>query len=173
MKTIKIATGIIFLMVIFTNSVAQKIYDLIPRKTGKINKILVANLPPHLKGMAALYSAMGGTDCIEMECSLTTSLGLGKQGSDSQKNIILKYFPEDKVARQLISQDCYLPPSGSSSFSNYKSLSFTLSGDSLWVNYQLAVYEHGKSKIIRGPDLYQYKNHVFRNKKRVLYVWIK
>lgn len=160
-------------MVIYTNSIAQKIYALIPRKTGKVNKILVANLPLHLKGMAAFYSAMGGTDCAELECSLTTSLGLGKQGSDSQKNIILKYFPEDKVARQIINQDCYLPPSGSSSFSNYKSLTFTISGDSISVNYLLVVYEHGQSKFIRGPDLYQYKNHVFINRKRVLYAWIK
>jgi hypothetical protein len=173
MKTTKITTGIIFLTVMFTKSVAQKIYDLIPRKTGKVNKMVIANLPLHLKGMAAFYSAMGGTDCFEMECTLTTSLGLGKQGSDSQKNIILKYFPEDKVARQLISQDCYLPPSGSSSFSNYKYLAFTISGDSILVNYFLAVYEHGRSKIIRGPDLYLYKNHVFRNRKRVLYAWIK
>jgi len=171
MKTGKLVTGIMLLLVFYTNSLAQKTYDVIPRKTGKVNKKSVDALPPHLRGLAAFYSAMGGTGCIEMECALTTTLGLGKQGSDAQKRLILKYFPDDKVAKMVIGQDCYLPPSGSSSFSNFQSLSLVSSGDSIRVNYRLAVYDHGKTKIIQGPDLYLYKDQVFINKKRVLYAW--
>ncbi len=150
---------------------AQKTYSLIPIKTKKINKALITGLPEYLKGLAALYSAMGGTDCIELNCELTSALGLGKQGSDAQKNMIKKYFPDDKVANLVIGQDCYLPPNTSSSFSNFESLSFTVNKNIIQVNYQLTVIDHGNVKKINGPDIYIFENQVFRNKKRVLYAW--
>jgi hypothetical protein len=150
---------------------SQKTYTLIPIKTKKIDKSVVVGLPAYLKGLAALYSAMGGTDCIELQCELTSALGLGKQGSDAQKNMIQKYFPEDKVAKLVIGQDCYLSPSGSSSFSDFQALSFTVTGDIILVNYQLVIIEHGHAKNINGPDIYIFKNQIFKNKKRVLYAW--
>jgi hypothetical protein len=150
---------------------AQKTYTLIPVKTKKINSALISGLPAYLKGLAALYSAMGGTDCIELHCELTTALGLGKQGSDEQKNMIKKYFPDDKVAKLIIGQDCYLPPNTSSSYSNFTSLSFTVNKNIIQVNYQLTVIEHGNVKNINGPDIYIFENQVFKNKKRVLYAW--
>ena len=160
------------LLVFLNDSQAQKIYDLIPKKTSKVNNKLAAELPPKLKAMAALYSAMGGTDCLEQECVLTTALGLGKQGSEAQKKMIQKYFPEDRVAKLILGQNCYLPPGSSSSFSNFLSLSFTVNRDTVKVNYRLAVYDHGNMKIIQGPDLYLFTNEVFKNKKRVLYSWV-
>ncbi len=150
---------------------AQKTYTLIPIKTKKINSALIAGLPEYLKGLAALYSAMGGTDCIELQCELTSALGLGKQGSDAQKNLIKKYFPDDKVAKLIIGQDCYLPPNTSSSYSNFLSLSFTVNKNIIQVNYQLTVVDHGNVKKINGPDIYIFENQIFRNKKRVLYAW--
>jgi hypothetical protein len=150
---------------------SQKTYTLIPIKTKKIDKSVVVGLPDYLKGLAAFYSAMGGTDCIELQCDLTSALGLGKQGSDAQKNLIRKYFPEDKVAKLVIGQDCYVSPNGSSSFSDFHALSFTVTGEIIQVNYQLAVLEHGNVKNINGPDIYIFKNQVFKNKKRVLYAW--
>jgi hypothetical protein len=152
-------------------SQAQKTYTLIPIKTKKINSALISGLPEYLKGLAALYSAMGGTDCIELHCELTSALGLGKQGSDEQKNMIKKYFPDDKVAKLIIGQDCYLPPNTSSSYSNFTSLSFTVNKNIIQVNYQLTVIEHGNVKNINGPDIYIFENQVFKNKKRVLYAW--
>jgi hypothetical protein len=171
MKSIPNLLLVLFLTTGWSVSQAQKTYTLIPIKTKKVNKTLVAGLPAYLKGLAALYSAMGGSDCIELHCELTSALGLGKQGSDTQKNLIKKYFPDDKVAKLIIGQDCYLPPSTSSSFSNFKFLSFTIFKDSIQVNYQLAVQDHGNVKNINGPDIYIFKNQVFRNKKRVLYAW--
>jgi hypothetical protein len=162
---------VVFVFFIHTVGHSQKIYTLIPTKTKKIDKNSVVRLPPYLKGLAALYSAMGGTNCIELQCELTSALGLGKQGSDAQKNLIRKYFPEDKVAKLVIGQDCYLPPSGSSSYSDFHSLSFKVTGDTVQVNYQLIVLEHGNEKKINGPDIYIFKNQVFKNKKRVLYAW--
>jgi hypothetical protein len=162
---------VLFLTTAWSFSQVQKTYTLIPIKTKKVNETLVAGLPGYLKGLAALYSAMGGSDCIELHCELTSALGLGKQGSDAQKNLIKKYFPDDKVAKLLIGQDCYLSPSTSSSFSNFQFLSFTIFKDSIQVNYQLAVLDHGNVKNINGPDIYIFKNQVFINKKRVLYAW--
>jgi hypothetical protein len=162
---------IVLLISNFILSHAQKTYTLIPKKTEKLNKPVIASLPPNLKALAAFYGAMGGTNCMDQECALTTALGLGKQGSETQKALIEKYFPDDKAAKLVLGQDCYLPPSSASTFSNFAALSFVLSGDSVRVNYQLDVYEHGNLKIINGPDIYVFKNQVFKNKKRVLYAW--
>lgn len=150
---------------------AQKSYILLSKKTGKINQSVIATLSPSLKGLAALYSAMGGTNCMELHCELTTFLGLGNQGSDAHKQLIEKYFPDDKAAKLVIGQDCYQPPNSSASFSNFISLSFIVMGDEIQVNYELEVFNHGTVKKIKGPDIYTLKNQVFKNKSRVLYAW--
>ena len=172
MKTILRFLQIIFLLFIFENSLAQKTYTLISKTTEKLNKPVVTSLPPYLKGLAALYSAMGGTNCMDLECTLTTALGLGKQGSDAQKMLIQKYFPDDKAAKLVIGQDCYLAPNSASTFSNFASLSFVVSGENVRVDYALKVYEQGNLKVINGPDIYVFKNQIFKNKKRVLYAWV-
>jgi hypothetical protein len=171
MKTMYRFILVLMLLASYTCSQAQKTYVLIPKKTGKLNKTLVVSLPPSLKALAALYSAMGGTNCLDLQCELTSALQLGKQGSDAQKLMIQKYFPDDKAAKLVIGQDCYLPPVGSVSFSNYGALKFTVNGDSVRVDYQLDICDHGKTKTINGPDLYIFKNQVFKNIKRVLYAW--
>jgi len=158
-------------LLFLTGVQAQKTYELISKKTGKVNKNTVASLPLNLKAIAALYSAMGGSDCLDQECVLTTALGLGKQGSDAQKELIKKYFPDDKVATLILGQDCYLPPGSSSSFSNFLSLGISVNGNTVQVNYRLAVYDHGNMKIIQGPDSYLYSNQTYKNKSRVLYAW--
>ena len=150
---------------------AQKTYTLISQKTEKLNKSVITSLPPNLKALAAFYGAMGGTNCLDQGCALTIALGLGKQGSDAQKALIKKYFPDDRAADLVLGQDCYLAPGSASAFSNFSALSFVVSEDTVRVNYQLNVYDHGNMKIIRGPDIYIYKNQVFKNKKRVLYAW--
>ena len=169
-------TGLRFLYVLLlvfalTSACAQKTYILIPQKTGKVNIKLASELPVSLKALAAFYSAMGGTGCMDEECALTTALGLGKQGSEAQKKMIQKYFPGDKVATLVVGQDCFLPPNNSPSYSNFQNLEFFASGENIQVNYQLAVYDHGKTHVIHGPDIYQFKNQVFKIKKRVLYAW--
>src|SRR5450631_2086051 len=107
---------ICLLLAIFSTSQAQKTYTLISKKTEKLNKPVIASLPSNLKAMAAFYSAMGGTNCLDQECALTTALGLGKQGSDLQKSLIVKYFPDDKAAKLVVAQDCYLAPASASAF---------------------------------------------------------
>ena len=109
---------------------------------------------------------------MDLECTLTTALGLGKQGSDAQKMLIQKYFPDDKAAKLVIGQDCYLAPNSASTFSNFASLSFVVSGENVRVDYALKVYEQGNLKVINGPDIYVFKNQIFKNKKRVLYAWV-
>jgi len=170
MKTYSRYILIFLLLTVFINSQAQKTYTLINKK-GILNKKLAAILPVSLKAMAALYSAMGGTNCMDQHCELTTALGLGQQGSEAQKNLILKYFPEDKVAKMVLGQECYLPPTSSDSFSNFKSLSISVLGDIVQVNYELDVLNHGEVKKIKGPDIYEFRNQVYHNKKRVLYAW--
>ena len=171
MKSIPRLVSLFILLSVHTSIFAQKTFSLIQYKSKKLNKTTISGLPNYLKGLAALYSAMGGTNCKEQECELTTELGLGKQGSDAQKNLIRKYFPGDKVAKLVIGQDCYLPPSTSLSFSNFQSLSFVIKKDTVQVNYLLAILEHGNVKKIRGPDIYLFRNQVFKNIKRVLYAW--
>lgn len=171
MKTRSLFVLVIFLLHFKINSQAQKTYEIISKKTGRVNTKLVARLPNNLKAMAAFYSAMGGTDCVELECALTTALGLGKQGSDAHKALIKKYFPNDNAAKLVIGQDCYQPPNSSSAFSNFRSLGLYINLDTVRVNYQLTVFERGNTKIIKGPDIYLFRNNVFVNIKRVMYAW--
>jgi hypothetical protein len=169
----KIYFWFFFLLIFATKPVAgysQKTYLLID-KNGKLNKQTISGLSQSLRALAAFYSAMGGTDCIDQQCALTTALGLGDQGSDEQKKLIEKYLPGDKAALLVLGQDCYLPPTTSSSFSNFRYLAFAVHGNQIQVNYELDVFEHGNIKKINGPDLYIYKNLAFTNEKRVLYAW--
>jgi len=164
------AIALLFLLTINVAD-AQKTYVLIPHATGKLDTTAVAKLPASLKGLAALYAALGGTGCQELKCRLTSALGLGDQGSVEQKDLIKKYFPGDKVAALVLGQDCYLPPTGSSSFSNFNSVAFVVSKEKVEVLYQLALFERGATKIINGPDIYGFNGRTFKNRKRVLYAW--
>ena len=172
MKSIARLFPLFILMSVHTSIFAQKTFSLIHYESKKLNKTTITGLPNHLRGLAAFYSAMGGTDCKEQECELTTELDLGKQGSDAQKNLIRKYFPGDKVAQLVLGQDCYQSPSTSLSFSNFQSLSFVVKKDTIQVNYRLVILEHGNVKKISGPDIYLFRNQVFKNIKRVLYAWM-
>jgi hypothetical protein len=116
LKTLRCLFLVSLTLILYTNSRAQKTYTLISKKTGKLNASYVATLPPSLKALAAFYSAMGGTNCVDLQCELTTALGLGAQGSEAQKTLIRKYFPDDKAAKLVLGQDCYLPPCTSVSF---------------------------------------------------------
>lgn len=130
---------------------------------------VIAQLDEPLKALAAFYAAMGGTDCNGENCGLTTALGLGKQGSPAHQNLIKKYFPEDKVAQTVLAQDCYLRPSGASTFSDFQSLKFTRSQDSVQVDYRLMTYNRGEITYTDGPDRYVFENGVFSKVSRNLW----
>jgi hypothetical protein len=136
---------------------------------GEIDSATIEKLNEPLKALTAFYSAMGGTMCSGDFCELTTALGLGKQGSDKHKNIIMKYFPNDKVAETVIKQNCYLRPSGASSFSDYEFLTIIDKRDTVLVDYKLMIYNRGEIEWIEGPDLYLFKNNKFEKLKRNLW----
>jgi len=138
---------------------------------GEIDTLTIQKLNEPLKALTALYSAMGGTNCNEVTCDLTTALGLGKQGSDKHKKIILKYFPNDKVAKMVTDQDCYLRPSGASTFSDYEYLTITDLGDTVKVEYNLMLYDHGTINWTKGPDVYTFKDNKFLKVKRNLWTF--
>ena len=135
----------------------------------EIDSIEISKLPKHLKAVAAFYAAMGGTNCTNETCELTTALGLGNQGSQSQIDLIKIYFPNDKVAETLIKQDCYLRPSGASTFSDFEFLNIIDFGQTVKVEYTLMIYDHGKVNYIKGPDYYSYNQNVFAKTKRNLW----
>ncbi|SDJ97401.1 hypothetical protein SAMN04487935_2178 [Flavobacterium noncentrifugens] len=135
----------------------------------EIDSIEISKLPKHLKAVAAFYAAMGGTNCTNETCELTTALGLGNQGSQSQIDLIKTYFPNDKVAETLIKQDCYLRPSGASAFSDFEFLNIIDLGQIVKVEYTLMTYDHGEVKYIKGPDYYSYNQNVFAKTKRNLW----
>src|SRR5689334_16197473 len=81
---------------------------------GTVNQAAIAKLNEPLKAIAAYYSSMEGSNCNNDMCELTTALGLGKQGSDTHINLIKKWFHNDKTAKQLIAQRCYLGPNSAS-----------------------------------------------------------
>ncbi len=125
-----------------------------------------------IRAMAAFYAAMGGTLCTSDSCQLTTALGLGKQGSPTHQYLIKKYFPNDKVAKAVLDQDCVLPQSGASSFTDFAYLTITHLGDTIQVDYNLMYYNRGKTEFIKGPDTYLFKDNSFKKLKRNLWQFI-
>ena len=105
-----------------------------------------------MKAIAALYSGLGGSNCNNGNCELTTALGLGKQGSQVQKDLVKKWFGKDKAAEQLIAQDFFQPPNSASGFSDFQYLTFEQNSDTVTVNYSLMIYSHGETTYIKGPD---------------------
>jgi hypothetical protein len=136
---------------------------------GEIDTSTIEKLNEPLKALAAFYSAMGGSLCNGEYCDLTTALGLGKQGSKNHKSLIKKYFPNDKVAETVLKQDCYLRPSGASTFSDYEFLTIIDKGDTVLVDYKLMYYNRGEIDWIEGPDLYLFKDTKFEKVKRNLW----
>jgi hypothetical protein len=121
---------------------------------GKINSSDISKLSEPLLALAAFYSGLGGSNCYGETCDLTTALGLGNQGSSEHKNLISKWLPGDKAAKQLLAQDCYQRPSGASSFSDYEFLLLKQIGDTVIVNYNLMYWNRGNVVNIKGPDKY-------------------
>jgi len=133
---------------------------------GILDSAALDALDEPLRAMAAFYAATGGTDCDGAHCALTTALMLGKQGSEAHKSLIARYFPTDSLAQQVLAQDCYLRPSGASSFSEYASLSFSTQQDTVTVNYRLLLYHRGKADWKNGSDKYIFKAGTFSNINR-------
>ena len=139
----------------FCNSNAQKPqaeqFDLILKTEqipGKINQTVAHQLTEPLKAIAAYYSAMAGSNCNGTSCELTTALGLGDQGSEQHKNIIRKWFKQDKTAKQLLKQDCFLPPNTASAFNDFAYLRLQKKGNTVTVSYKILYYNHGKSTFV-------------------------
>ena len=168
---------LLFAFVVFTmwtsddKSESYKIIVKTNSLPGDIDTNEIKKLNEPLKAVAAFYSSMGGTMCDGETCELTTALGLGKQGSDLQKNLIKSYFPDDKAAKTAIAQDCYLRPSGASTFSDFQYLTLVTRMDTVKVLYVLMRYDHGKSDWIKGPDIYLLQNNKFKTIKRKIWDW--
>ena len=133
---------------------------------GDVDTTLTKQLPEPIRAVAAFYAAMGGTLCDGEYCQLTTALGLGKQGSEEHKDLIKRYFPDDKLASAVLEQNCYLRPSGASSFSDYGFLSITVLKDTVTVDYDLTHYNRGDFSRTTGPDIYSFDGSTFRKRSR-------
>jgi hypothetical protein len=154
----------LFLFLEFAQTGERKIYVLIhivtkevpgfakKLKVAEIDKVQMEKLSKPLKARAAYYGALAGSNCDGKNCELTSSLGLGAQGSDEHKELIRKWFPKDTVAIKLIAQNCFQPSSGSSYFTNYSSLVFEVANNTVLINYTVIKYDHGKSSIQKHQD---------------------
>lgn len=140
---------------------------------GDINKADIDKLSEPLKAIAALYSGLGGSNCSGENCELTTALGLGKQGSQAQKDLVKKWFSNNKAADQLITQEFYQSPNTASNFSDYEYLTFEQNGDTITVNYNLLIYNHGQSTSIKGPDKYIIKGNIIETINRNIWKDVK
>jgi len=144
-------------------------------EANHINTSDINKLSEPLKALTALYAALGGTNCMNdadaTTCELTTALGLGNQGSEEHKNLIKKYFANDKLANAIIKQDCYLPPSGASFFTEYDYLNISDIGDTVKVDYKISyVNGHdGDIKIKKGTDIYTFQENTFTKIKRSIF----
>lgn len=119
-------------------------------RVAEINKPVINKLDEPLKALAAYYSALAGNNCNGKYCELTSSLGLGDQGSKAHIELIKKWFPDDKVAKALVAQSCFQSSNGSSYFTNYNSLIFELEKDTVTIDFSITKYDHGKSSLQEG-----------------------
>lgn len=140
---------------------------------GSINTKDIEKLSEPLQAIAALYSGLGGSNCEGENCGLTTALGLGKQGSQQQKDLVKKWFGKDAAAEQLIAQNFYQAPNSSSNFSDFKYLSFEQKGDTVTVNYNLMTYSHGETTDIKGPDQFLIKGNTIETLHRNIWKDVK
>lgn len=143
------------------------------KSPGDINTSDINKLSEPLKAIAALYSGLGGSNCNDGNCELTTALGLGKQGSKEQKDLVKKWFAHNKAADQLIGQDFFQPPNSASNFSDYQYLTFEKNGDTITVNYDLLAYSHGETSHIKGPDTYVIKGNTIETLNRNIWKDVK
>ncbi len=106
---------------------------------GNINKAAIKNFSEPMQAIVAYYAALAGSNCDGITCGLTTALGLGNQGSDAHKAIIQKYFKGDKTAESLIINNCYLPPTTASFYTNYEYLRFLIEGSKVIIQYRVKI----------------------------------
>jgi hypothetical protein len=139
---------------------------------GAIDRDAINRLSAPYKAVAAFYAALAGSLCEGDSCGLTTALGLGKQGSALHQTMIKKYFPNDKLAMLILTQECALPPSGASCFSEYEYLTLGQKGDTCIVDYNLMSYVRGDSKWTHGPDIYLWNGHDFHMLQRNVYKYV-
>jgi hypothetical protein len=173
MKTVYTA---IICSLLSANIIAQSIiekegfYPLIEKAEtipGTINWASINKLSEPLRAIAAYYAAMQGSGCLGDTCGLTSALGLGWQGSSAHQGIIEQWFKGDKTAKELLAQNCYLPPNTSSSFSDYVFLELIQKGNEVQVRYKVMFYFHGKTSYISSKnDLFEIVgNTIFVRKK--------
>lgn len=171
MKRSSLIFFLIFLTSVCEKSEAQTPIFRLIKNDGNIDTNEIKKLSEPLKAMAALYSSMAGTSCDTTTCELTTALGLGDQRSEAHKSLIKKYFPNDKVAKVVVKQDCILSRAGSSDFSEYAYLTITSVKDTVEVYYKVDFYDHGKDSMIENYDTYLFRNNQYNMLRRKFWSW--
>lgn len=122
----------------------------------------IDSFPDRIKAVAALYAAIAGTNCCCGFCELTKALGLGEQGSEAHKKIIMKYFPTYNLAQDVLDQNCYLAPRGSSVFSEYDYLKIIEKCDTVVVEFKIYTINKQDIDSLEGQDIFLFKNTIFK-----------
>jgi len=131
----------------FDSSVNKKVLE------AEINQKDIDKLNEPLRALCAYYSAYSGSGCDrDGKCPLTTALGLGNQGSDEHKKILIKWFPNDSIVQRMIDQNCFVGISGANSFCEYNTLSFEQRQDTVIINYSISCWNRGSGPQYKGYD---------------------
>jgi hypothetical protein len=118
-----------------------------------VNQKDIDRLSEPLRALCAYYSAYSGSDCDrEGKCTLTTALGLGKQGSDEHKKVLLKWFPTDSNVQRMIDNNCFVGISGANFFCEYNYLRFEQRKDTVIINYRINCWDRGSGPQYKGYD---------------------
>lgn len=136
-----------------------KLYNITEANQKDIDKL---NEP--LRALAAYYSGLAQSNCDydsndHVLCTLTTALGLGRQGSEKQISLISKWMANDTVAQAIINDSCFVGMPGSSHFTDYDFLNFTVNQDTVVISYGRLFYDHGATSRDRRKDIALIKNN--------------
>jgi len=136
----------------------------------KLHNITEANqkdidkLNEPLRALAAYYSGLAQSNCDydgndHVMCTLTTALGLGRQGSEKQISLISKWMSNDTIAQAIINDSCFVGMPGSSHFTDYDFLNFTVDHDTVNISYGRLFYDHGATSRDSRKDIARIKNN--------------
>lgn len=118
----------------------------------KVHKGTIAGLPEPLKAIVAYFGVLYSTNCVSdslgQRCELTEALGLGRQGSAKQTELLEKWFRNDTLVDKLKRDwNFRVAEQGSNSFEELLSLKLFVSNDTVRVKIHDLYWRTGTSKF--------------------------
>jgi hypothetical protein len=127
------------------------------------DKAFIATTSEAEKAILAYYSASVNAGCdTEGNCKLTEALGLGKQGSQAHKDLLLKWFKKDKNVEEMTKKNCPITLQGDAKHKFLDNLQLRRNGNEIDVHFLYKFMTSDKEGMQEGEDSFEVDNGVIR-----------